>query len=114
MESSFFSFSNIKSLFFENKNVKQIILKNTFWLTLAEVISKGVSFFLLIWIARYFGPTNYGKIARTFNLDEEINFQAQWKNKPMFLGYYNWGHYKDSVWHSYSCGGSAFVGSRPF
>jgi len=57
------NFSEIKSFFLDNKGLRQTILKNTFWLTISEVISKGISFFLLIWIAGYFGPNNYGKIA---------------------------------------------------
>lgn len=57
------NFSNIKSFFFENKTLHQTIYKNTLWITVSEVISKGVAFFLLIWVARYFGPNDYGKIA---------------------------------------------------
>jgi len=54
---------NIKSFLFENKGLKQTIFKNTIWITVSEVLSKGISFFLLIWLARYFGPDNYGKLA---------------------------------------------------
>lgn len=51
---------------FENKTDKQTILKNTFWLTLAQGISGVVNFFLIIYIARTFGPTEYGKFAFAF------------------------------------------------
>jgi len=54
-------FNNAKSFLFENKNIRQTILKNAFWLMAAETITKIVSFFALIWLARYFGPAEYGK-----------------------------------------------------
>ncbi|MHA1380609.1 MAG: oligosaccharide flippase family protein [Candidatus Helarchaeota archaeon] len=54
---------NLKSLLFENKTIKQTIFKNTFWLGLTGVIQKGVSFLVIVWLARYFGPVIYGKWA---------------------------------------------------
>lgn len=63
MESKFFSFSNIKSLFFENKTLKQTIFKNTFWLWVAEVTDKGVAFLIAILLARHFGAVAYGQWA---------------------------------------------------
>ena len=50
---------NFKSLFFLNKG----ILKNTFWLGLAETISKLIGFLIIVWMARAFGPEIYGKWA---------------------------------------------------
>ncbi|MHA1439874.1 MAG: flippase [Promethearchaeota archaeon] len=57
---------NFKSLLFDNKTVKQTIFKNTFWLMLAEGISKGLMFFLTILIARYLGAAGYGKFSFAF------------------------------------------------
>ncbi|HPO68529.1 MAG TPA: flippase [Candidatus Pacearchaeota archaeon] len=57
------NFLNIKTLFFNNKSIKQTIFKNTFWLTVAEVIQGGIGFLISIWMARYFGPAVYGQWA---------------------------------------------------
>lgn len=57
------NFLKIRSFFFENISTKQTILKNTFWLTLAEFVSKGISFFVIILLARHFGPADYGQLA---------------------------------------------------
>jgi len=67
MESNFFSFLNIKSLFFENKTLKQTILKNTFWLAVAEVVDRGLGFLVIIWIARHYGPASYGQWSFALN-----------------------------------------------
>ncbi|MDD5433090.1 MAG: flippase [Candidatus Pacebacteria bacterium] len=48
-------------LFFSNLGVKQTIFKNTFWLALTMALNSIVSVFISIWIARYFGPAEYGK-----------------------------------------------------
>lgn len=55
------NFSNIKSLFFENKTLYQTIFKNTFWLMVAEVFTKIIGFFTVIWLARHYGPDAFGK-----------------------------------------------------
>jgi len=54
---------DIKTLFFDNKNIKQTIFKNTFWLGVAELIQGGIGFFISIWMARFFGPAVYGQWA---------------------------------------------------
>ncbi len=51
---------------FQNKGVKQTILKNTFWLTLSEVFSKGLFAVLAIFIARYLGAEGFGKFSFVF------------------------------------------------
>lgn len=43
------------------------IFKNTFWLTLAEASTRGVSFLVFIWMARHFGPETYGQWAFALN-----------------------------------------------
>lgn len=57
------NFTDVKSLFFDSKTLKQTVLKNTFWLGVAEIFSKGIGFLIVIWLARHFGPTIYGKFA---------------------------------------------------
>lgn len=52
---------NIKSLLLDNKNIKQTIFKNTFWLAVAEVFTKGIGFLVVIWLARHFGPSIFGQ-----------------------------------------------------
>lgn len=39
------------------------IFKNTFWLMLADVFTKGITFVIFIWLARHFGPKIYGQWA---------------------------------------------------
>jgi len=51
----------IKKFFFENANQTQTIIKNTFWLGLAEAISGFLRLVLLIYVARILGATEYGK-----------------------------------------------------
>ncbi len=58
---------NIKSLLFQNTGTRQTIFKNTFWLTLAEVISSLLRLFLIIYVIRVLGPTEYGKFAFAFS-----------------------------------------------
>ncbi len=53
--------TDIKTLLFDNKTVKQTIFKNTFWLTLSLGIGKIFTFFLFIYVARILGPTQYGE-----------------------------------------------------
>lgn len=50
----------IISLFFNNKTLKQTILKNTFWLTVANVVGRGIRAILVIYAARVLGSEGYG------------------------------------------------------
>lgn len=54
-------FSEIKQFFSSNKSIRQTIFKNTFWLGISQVISRGLKFLLVIYIARILGDTDYGK-----------------------------------------------------
>ena len=60
------NFAEIKSFLFDNKTVKQTIFKNTFWLAVAEVLSKLLKLVLLIYVARILGATEYGKFTFAF------------------------------------------------
>ncbi|MBU1323496.1 flippase [Patescibacteria group bacterium] len=58
----------IKLWLFNNLTTKQTVVKNTFWLMLAEGMSKIPGFFLNIWIIRYLGAKDFGKISFIFAL----------------------------------------------
>jgi len=60
------NFDGIKSIFFDNVNIRQTIFKNTFWLGLASGVSKLLKFILFIYIARILGATEYGKFTFAF------------------------------------------------
>jgi O-antigen/teichoic acid export membrane protein len=50
----------LKSKFLQNNSLKQVFLKNTFWLSAAEFLSKCFKFFLVPLSARLLGPENFG------------------------------------------------------
>ena len=52
---------NIKNFLLKNIGIRQTIIKNTFWLVSAEILSRVASLFLVIYIARTLGATDYGK-----------------------------------------------------
>jgi len=51
---------SIKSLLFKNLGVKQTVLKNTFWLAIAEGIIKLLKFVFVVYITRILGVSQYG------------------------------------------------------
>lgn len=53
--------SKLREIIFSNNSSKQILFKNTFWLSFVEVSSKLIMFFVTIWIVRYLGPSLFGK-----------------------------------------------------
>ncbi len=57
------NFTDIKSLLFNNKTVRQTIFKNTFWLSIGMGANKILGFLLLIYAARILGATEYGKFS---------------------------------------------------
>lgn len=60
---NFLDFKNIRQLFLENRSLKQTVFKNTFWLATAQILSRLLTFFLFVYVARVLGPEEYGKIA---------------------------------------------------
>jgi O-antigen/teichoic acid export membrane protein len=52
---------NPRVFFLKNLGVKQTIAKNTFWLAVAEGITRFLKLFLIIYVARILGATEYGK-----------------------------------------------------
>ena len=55
------NFADVKNILFDNLTVKQTIFKNTFWMGLADGVSKFLKFILIIYVARIIGVTEYGK-----------------------------------------------------
>lgn len=55
------NFYDIKELLFNNRTIKQTVFKNTFWLAFAEIISRILKLFLVIYVARILGAADYGK-----------------------------------------------------
>lgn len=55
--------SFVRSFLFSNTSTKQTIMKNTFWLFVAEGVNKGLMFLLTILLARYLGASGYGQFA---------------------------------------------------
>lgn len=53
--------ADLKSLFLDNRTIKQTLFKNTFWIGLATGISKLLKLALIIYVARILGATEYGK-----------------------------------------------------
>lgn len=56
----------IKPLLLENISPKQTVFKNTFWLGIAEVVSKAPIFLLGVLVVRYLGAENYGRFSFAF------------------------------------------------
>lgn len=54
-------FADVKSLLLDNKTIRQTIFKNTFWLAIAEAVSRLLRLILIIYVARILGATEYGK-----------------------------------------------------
>ena len=52
---------NPRKFFLENLGVRQTIFKNTFWLAVAEAVSRFLKLILIIYVARILGATEYGK-----------------------------------------------------
>lgn len=58
---------NLRPLF-EHTSAKQVVFKNTFWLTLANLIARAFKFFLVIFAGRILGPVGYGTFTYAFSL----------------------------------------------
>jgi O-antigen/teichoic acid export membrane protein len=50
----------MRKLFFKNISIKQILIKNTIWLSLSQVVSRVAKFFLVALAARILHPEGYG------------------------------------------------------
>lgn len=54
---------DIQALFFKNIGIRQTVIKNTFWLALAEGISRFLELVLVVYIIRILGVVEYGKFS---------------------------------------------------
>lgn len=61
------NFKNLQTLFLKNLGIKQTIIKNTFWLIASMALSSITSVIVGIWLARHFGPADYGQWAFAFS-----------------------------------------------
>ena len=57
----------LKSFLLVNRGWSQIVVKNTFWVALAEGVARILKFALILLIVRQFGPTEFGKFAFAFS-----------------------------------------------
>ena len=57
---------NLRTLFLENRGIRQTIVKNTFWLALGEGIGRILTAALLIYVARVLGAEEYGMFTFAF------------------------------------------------
>lgn len=60
------SFSDVRSLFFDNRTIKQTIFKNTFWLGLGIGLNRLLKLILLVYATRILQATEYGKFTFAF------------------------------------------------
>jgi len=58
-----YNVKKIKSFFLDNTTTKQIIFKNTFWLSIGMGVTKILGLLLLVYAARILGVTEYGKFS---------------------------------------------------
>ena len=72
----------IKSALFENKSMRQTVLKNAFWLTFGNIISRIIRAVLIIYAARILGVAGYGvfsyalAIAGFFSIFADVGITA--------------------------------------
>jgi len=58
----------IKKFLFSNIHLKQVIFKNTFWLTYAEVVTQITKLFSMIFVVRILGAASYGGFSFALSL----------------------------------------------
>jgi len=58
----------LKSFLFENKSIRQTVLKNTFWLTFGNLASRLIRAVLIIYAARALGVAGYGAFSYALSL----------------------------------------------
>ena len=76
--------SNPGNFFLKNLGVKQTIAKNTFWLAVAEGITRFLKLFLIIYVARILGATEYGKFTFALAFVTLLSFLSDFGISPIF------------------------------
>lgn len=62
----YMNFNALGKLLFYNTGHRQTILKNTFWLAIAEGVNSLLKFALIVYVARALGASEYGKFSFAF------------------------------------------------
>ncbi|MFA6407390.1 MAG: flippase [Candidatus Paceibacterota bacterium] len=60
--------ARLKQLLFQNKNARQTVVKNMFWLSFGQIASRGIRAFIIIYSARLLGTTEYGIFSYALSL----------------------------------------------
>ena len=68
----------IKEILFVNKSPKQIVLKNTFWLVLAQIFTRLFKFLLVIFAARILGPEGWGSFQYVLSIASMFFILSDW------------------------------------
>lgn len=61
-------FNTLKSLLFHNKGMKQTIVKNIFWLSFSQIVSRLIRAAIIIYSARVLGAAEYGVFSYALGL----------------------------------------------
>ena len=61
-------FSKIKVLLFENRTLRQTVMKNAFWLNFGEIIGRLIRAIIIIYAARVLGSAGYGVFSYALSL----------------------------------------------
>jgi O-antigen/teichoic acid export membrane protein len=68
----------IKEVLLINKSPKQIVLKNTFWLSLSQIFTRLFKFILVIFAARLLGPTGWGSFQYVLSVASMFFILSDW------------------------------------
>ncbi|MFA6365058.1 MAG: flippase [Candidatus Paceibacterota bacterium] len=60
--------ARLKQLLFQNKNTRQTVIKNVFWLSFSQIISRGIRALIIIYSARLLGTAEYGIFSYALSL----------------------------------------------
>lgn len=60
--------TRLKSIFFENQSVRQTVFKNTFWLSVGEIIGRLLRVWIVIYAARILGAEQWGVFSYAISL----------------------------------------------
>jgi O-antigen/teichoic acid export membrane protein len=67
-----------KEFLFKNISPKQIVLKNTFWLSLGQILSRLFKFLLVIFAARILGPEGWGSFQYVLSIASMFFIVSDW------------------------------------
>jgi O-antigen/teichoic acid export membrane protein len=67
-----------KEVLFKNKSPRQIVLKNTFWLSLGQFFTRLFKFFLVVFAARILGPEGWGSFQYVLSIVSMFFIFSDW------------------------------------